>query len=148
MKKILFILFFCTATFIHAQISNGGFPIGYNQSKKMDINFIDMPSIDNEKIHLLYQNEEIKKNQPYRFGEKIKVNLGLNNSGIWTVLENGDRVWNLGIRSKGAKSINLIFSEYNLPIGAEVFIYNKNKTDFIGSFNNSNNKDHGNLPLL
>lgn len=144
MQKLLLILFFLP-TLIYAQISHGGLPLGYNELKKMIVNFIDMPFIDNGKMLLRDENQKIKKNEPYRFGKKTSVNLGLENSGTWKTLKNGDRVWSLGIRSKGAKSINLIFSEYNLPIGGEVFIYNKDKTDFIGSFNYTNNKTHGKL---
>lgn len=69
------------------------------------------------------------------------------NSGTRFTLPDGTRVWRLGIRSEGAYSINVLFSEYNLPEGAQLFLYNSDQTHILGSFNHLNNSELGILPV-
>lgn len=128
-----------------AQIEHGGTPMGYAENAFKVSTFVDMPFVNNKQMLERDEQVQFTKHKPWRFGEKTDVNLGLNNAGKWQTLPNGDRIWNLGIRSKGAHSINLIFSQYELPEGANVFIYNADKTHFIGSFDHTNNKPHGKL---
>jgi len=127
-----------------SQIAYGGTPYGYALKSASAIPFLSMPFVDNEAM-IARDAYSWDKSGPYIFGEKTRVNLGLDNSGVWRTMENGDRIWNLGIRSSGAYSINLIFSEYILPEGARLFIYNEDKRDYLGAFDHRNNKSHGKL---
>ena len=63
-----------------------------------------------------------------QFGHPFEVDFNLNNSGNWTTLDNGDRLWLLSIECPEAKSINLLYDKYWLPEGATLHIYNKNKS--------------------
>ncbi len=143
MKKILFIivitLFACNIA--QSQISKPGIPKSFLLEKSSsDIPFISVPELDLEN---LYEEDLVFDNladTPWRFGENIDVNLTMENSGKWRVLENGDKIWQLGIYSKGALSINLTFNKYILPEGAELFIYNEDRTSIIGAFTNLNNQ--------
>lgn len=89
---------------------------------------VTMPAVDVEA--LLKEDKEAPPSwdKPFRFGDEIEVNLNLNNSGNWTDLKDGGRVWTLKIISKGAYSINLQFDRFSLPEGAELYIYNGEKT--------------------
>lgn len=60
---------------------------------------------------------------PYRFGVEHTVTIGMD-QGIWTELPAGDRIWRLAITCPLATSIGLLFSEYVIPEGALVFLYN------------------------
>src|SRR4051812_32049949 len=89
-----------------AQYSIGGTPISFsnNFEAKNSINYISMPSFDLAAM----QAEDAINDQskgPFRFGYNHMVNLNMTNSGKWTTLSNGDRMWQLGVRSKDAKSI-------------------------------------------
>lgn len=55
--------------------------------------------------------------------------LGLNtqSSGNWTVLENGDRVWRLSLKSKNAITTALFFENFYLPEGSTLHIYSPDK---------------------
>lgn len=75
-----------------------------------------------------------------RFGYPFEVDFNLNNSGNWTTLDNGDRLWLLSIECPEAKSINLLYDKYWLPEGATLHIYNKNKSQTIGAFTSKNNR--------
>jgi hypothetical protein len=139
---ILLILSCSAWNIARGQVSHGGTPYGYSLKSSYNPEFVAMPHVDNDAM-IARDQYTWKKKGPLMFGEKTDVDLGLDNSGSWQDLGNGDRIWNLGIRSSGAYSINLIFSEFLLPEGARVFIYNEEKTDFIGSFDHTNNKANG-----
>ncbi|MDG1475716.1 MAG: T9SS type A sorting domain-containing protein, partial [Vicingaceae bacterium] len=122
-----------------AQISHGGSPISFNKNlgtapvyTTPTINV--QPFIEEDKV------TDLHKDIAWRFGIELAVQLNLNNSGLWTTLNNGDRVWRLEIKSPNAKSINLNYSNFNLPPGATFFVYNKNQV--LGSFTHANNKSH------
>jgi len=144
---LLLMLFVVTPIVAWGQIAHGDVPRGYALKSSLVIPFVTMPKLDNKAL-IARDAYSWDKQGPYRFGENITVDLGPDNSGVWTNLANGDRVWNLGIRSAGAFSLNLIFSEYKLPPGARLFIYNEDKSNYIGSFDHRNNKSHGKLATI
>ncbi|WP_245686449.1 T9SS type A sorting domain-containing protein [Psychroflexus sediminis] len=99
-----------------------------------------MPSFDLKTL----QKEDIindkKENQPYRFGYEHQVSLSFED-GKWNRLKNGDRVWLLNVRSKGAKTLNFLFDEFYIPEGAKLYFYNNDKTDLLGAYTASQNRD-------
>lgn len=147
MKKILFtlnlVLFFLVS---NAQIQDGGTPYSFTKTTSIyQIPVAEMPAID---LDLLRQQDaafDQHKDIPWRFGKEMHVNLSLHNSGVWENLPNGDRLWSLKIQSSGAQTINFIFKQFNLPYGAQLFIYNEDKTDVRGAFTYKNNLPHGGL---
>jgi len=80
---------------------------------------------------------------PLRFAHPFFVDLTPQNAGSWEDCEGGESIWRLGIKSRGAKSINLIFDRFKLMDGAKLFIYNTNKTQVLGAFTADNNKPSG-----
>jgi len=97
-----------------------------------------MPTV--EVWRLEAEDAAATKEGAFRFGDEIPVHLTPGNSGEWTTLDNGDRVWRLRIESKGAFSLSLIFDEYELPPGAELYAYNDNKSYVYGAYSSLNNK--------
>ena len=83
----------------------------------------------------------------FRFAYKFITDYTPENSGIHFTTADGTRVWRLGIHSANAYSINLLFSKYELPEGASLFLYNADQTQIIGSFNHLNNSEQGILPI-
>lgn len=68
---------------------------------------------------------DLDKSIPYRFGFNHTVDLDLNNSGTWTTLEEGTRVWRLGLECPSAISVNFEFHDFEYPVGAKVFVLNE-----------------------
>ena len=84
--------------------------------------------------------KEAEKQKPLRFGAKTNVNIGLED-GIWEQIETG-RVWRLNIVSEKALSLNLNFDEFFLPTGAELYLYDSDRTMIYGPVTSAqNNKD-------
>ncbi len=139
MKRFLtFITLAFLALSTQAQISHGGQPYDWQEKGQTYIDFVALPGIDRE---VLQREDEIfdqHKDIPWRFGVNMPVDLDINNSGTWSTLENGDRVWRLSIKAKNAVSINFVFDQYHLPEGGEVFVYDREKKQLLGSFTNEN----------
>jgi hypothetical protein len=95
-------------------------------------------------LNMALINQEDERDEanglPPRFGYPHPVNYNLTNSGEWTTLANGDKIWRLNIESAGALSINLLYDRFWLPEGAKLFIYSQDKTKHIGAFTAANNK--------
>lgn len=109
-----------------AQVSFGGEPIGLSAlgSELPEAPVKVMPAVD--AVTLMVEDAErmAEGNKVLRFGQNHATDLTLDNSGTWTTLANGDRVWRLGIECPGALSINFEFHNYVVPEGGRVFVYN------------------------
>lgn len=81
-----------------------------------------------------------QKGLPPRFGKAFDSNLSLKD-GVWEILRNG-RVWKLEIQSSEALSINLIFNQFYLPEGAEMYLYNRDRSSLIGPVNKDQNNEN------
>lgn len=126
---------------LHAQIDSGGQPYSF-----------DHPLPEPEVVGLPYPNmkhieAENKKKKaaglPQPFGIVHDVNFKFENSGSWTTLPSGDRIWQLAIISPGAQAISLRYENFFLPEGALLFVYNKDKSQVKGALTARNNRESG-----
>jgi hypothetical protein len=124
-----------------AQISSGGTPPSQQFTLRSAVPAVQMPSVDAQDY--LAEDAQETKDVPLRFGVPFEVALNLDNSGEWTELPDGARLWRLRIEAPGAYSINLVYDQYFMPAGGKFFIYNERYEFVIGAFTESNNKDHG-----
>jgi hypothetical protein len=126
-------------TAVSAQISQGGSPIGLSRSLPAPAG-VRLPAVDLAALATEDQVNDLDKSIPWRFGKNHSVDLDLNNSGTWTTLEDGSRLWRLGIVCPGALSVNFEFHDFRPSAGGKVFV-----TDgwgqHIGAFTTAN--DHG-----
>lgn len=139
---ILLALFFGQS--IIAQISAGGTPISSSTSQskffsKQALKPTPIPELD--LAALKKQDEE----NPWanRFAAPVKVNYGLSNSGTWVDLPDGSRVWRLHLRSKGALALSILYDEFYLPKGAQLFVYSPDKKQLLGAYTSENNRANG-----
>ena len=129
LKQLLII--FCIIGASFAQIQQGGFP-NYFNSRIDDVNFIqiDKSNTVDRGFHSMV----------FQFGNEYDVDIDVLESAS-IINENDEITYLLGIESRGAYGIGLNFDRFFLTEGAELFIYDLEKTIFIGSFTNLNNKD-------
>jgi len=145
---ITFIFTFLSMNILQAQVNIGGEPMSYSYEKTgilTPITFEQMPPLDMAIIEAEDIQWEAERaagvfKTGRRFGIEFEVDYDLHNSGIWTNLPNGGKLWRLGIECFDAFSINLIFDQYRLPKGATLYIYDENKRDKIGGFTEYNNQ--------
>lgn len=125
----------------NAQLTEGGIPAGF--SMRTGVTAHTMPAFNVDSMLNEDAVNEQYKDRPYRFGYNHMVNFGLNNSGTWTTLANGDRVWQLAIKSVGAYTLNFGFSHFYLPEGAKLFFYTADRKQVIGAVTSKQNtRDH------
>ncbi|MEI6487489.1 MAG: T9SS type A sorting domain-containing protein [Bacteroidota bacterium] len=145
MKKLLLLSVVLASALFHntvvAQLSQGGTPFSFNVNSKhlQEVTYKLMPSFDMEALRAEDAVNDQSKG-PYRFGYNHYVSLNLDNSGTWTTMPNGDRLWRLGVKSTGALTINLAFDDFFMPKGASMFVYNSTKDFVLGAFTEVNNQ--------
>ncbi|MDH6311447.1 hypothetical protein M2137_000197 [Parabacteroides sp. PFB2-10] len=150
MKRITYLLcaLFLFRFVAIGQISYGGKPLPLTFTRSAaPLLFEEMPAFDvAEELRIDSLNEE-NGQRNFRFAYKFMTDFSPHNAGSSFTLADGTRVWRLGIRSAGAYSINLLFSEFEIPPGARLFLYNKNQTHILGAFTHQNNSDLRILPV-
>jgi lysyl endopeptidase len=147
MKKIYSVLVCIGLSFgLTAQTTNLGSPLGW--SGKLDQKNVAlevMPGYDQDIVDAQDVIDDEGKDAPWRFGYKYDVDYSPSNSGTWTTLPNGDKVWQLAIECTGAMTINLLFEDYDLPTGAYLYLYDITKTNRVGAYTSRNNRPDGDL---
>lgn len=130
---ISFICSFC-ALQLNAQIDKQGFPLTWNQTTNSTTNNIwrTLPSFDVLELMAEDEIDQTNKVMPFRFAYATPVNYSTSNSGRWTNYPNGDRIWILALESGQASSLNVTFEQFSIPVGGKVYVYNGDKSDFIG----------------
>ena len=138
-------------TVASAQITHeSGSPTSWRifKSATAELPVVEMPAFDVDALLAEDAINDAEKLGPWRFGNAFETDYNTHNSGVWHDMPNGERVWRLAIKSPGALSMNVIFDEYNLVFGDQVFIYNEDRSDVIGPFNYLNNKEWNGLATL
>ena len=127
-----------------AQVSTPSTPKSFYIDENIPLSTVTLPSFDVDQF-LIEDDNEMRSGdtKPYRFANPISVNLNMNNAGIWTELEDGSMVWMLEIESVGAFSLNIIYDIFDIPDGAEFFVYSDDVEMVLGAFTSFNHKPHG-----
>lgn len=113
MKKLLLITMLFVSLFAEGQSLHG--------SAKNPVEVVLLPQVGPETIR---QEENKHKGSPLLyFAVPADVNYNLSNSGTWTALENGDRVWQIHFASPGAKNLHFWIRNLTLPEGATITVY-------------------------
>jgi hypothetical protein len=127
-----------------AQLSNGGSPKGWQQGNWKSIPTVspDAALLGMELLHLQQvPPTDETTGRPFQFGIPLEVSYSPQNSGVWQTLPDGGRIWRLAIRSPGAYSINLVFEQYRLLPGAELFLYDREGKMLLGAYTSLNNQE-------
>jgi len=141
--KLIAIFLFLSCSMAYGQISTREEPASF----RLDIPALRsserthkvMPLIDRNRV----EQEDIDRvasGKPFRFGYNHKVDYTLDNSGEWTELPDGSKLWRLDISCPGALSINMMYNEFHLPDDAKLWIYSADRKSYIGAFTSANNK--------
>ncbi|MFM7299518.1 MAG: hypothetical protein ACKO1R_00045, partial [Crocinitomicaceae bacterium] len=120
MKKLLlsFSVLFSVITFFNAQQL---LPVinKFQVDASVEVKNLSAPDVKS-----LLQEDKIRDNQGllYRIGVAIPVDIRTNNSGTWTLLPNGDRQWQLRVKSEGAEALSFLFETFKLYGGSTLTI--------------------------
>ena len=115
--------------------------------KSDNIPIIVMPKFDINKLLLEDKESEGHFDKPLRFAIAFDTIIDIKKEGLAEVLDNNNKIWRIKILSQGAHSLNVTFKKFNVPFGAELFIYNTDKSQKLGAFTEENNNEDKILPV-
>jgi PKD repeat protein len=92
-------------------------PVNSVINKNVPTQTLQAPNLEQLRAEDLQRD---KNGELYRIGVPIFTNITTVNSGVWTTQPNGDRVWELKVKSTGAEALSFIFSNFKL-YGNSVF---------------------------
>lgn len=151
MNKIFTLLLaFFTVAGIQAQISQGGSPERWNSDFSFDVSQLPKFETNTLDMDLIRAQDAISdqlKDVPYRFGIEIETSIDVRNEAIYEEASNGDRIYYYMVSCPDASSISMIFDQFELPEGAKLFVWNSDRTEYLGAFTSENNKEWGTFGL-
>ncbi|MEJ5266027.1 MAG: trypsin-like peptidase domain-containing protein [Bacteroidales bacterium] len=149
--KFLLILLIYNIEFnsLFSQINKGGTPKSFTLKIKSNnsIKIIEMPCVDNKKLLDLEKNEN-REGKPYKFAYVFEVNINIKTEGSMDSVGEVGKIWRLRLKSSSAYSLNFTLTNFNLPIGAELFLYNKDTSTILGAFTSNNNTQSRMFPIM
>lgn len=136
-------LFALASISVSAQLSQKVSPKSNLIGNLSDPKFIELPESDNEKLLAEDNLNAESKELPLRFGVPFELNADFFEEADEVLPGDGSAVYRLGIYSKGATSLNLTFSYFDLPEGASLHVYDVGKKLILGAFTEKNERiDH------
>jgi len=112
---------------------------------------IVLPTLDNKTLQQAELDRRLREpDVAPQFAKAIALPITPFTNGTWETLPNGNLLWRLRIYSKDAHSLNLGFSQYQMPEGASLLLYSPDQQQILGPFTPSDNEDHEQLwtPML
>ncbi len=126
--SIIILLF--TNSILSAQIQSGGLPLGLSQPKSL----LPAPllTVAGPDVAELLKADD--RNPSNRFAAPVEVDIDINSQGNWTLLEDGTQVWQLRLRVPDAQGLLLFYEDFNLPLGAQMFVYSPLTNQVLGAY--------------
>ena len=140
--SILLLLMLCWGAITSAQ--NFDPRIAKSKLPLSDVELVMMPNQNNAAL----LEAELERRGPGvapRFAEVIDVQITPETHGHWEVLDNGNALWRLRIRSNDAHSLNLGFTRYIMPTGGSLILYSPDSKHVMGPFTPADNEEHEQL---
>ncbi|HET9765747.1 MAG TPA: Ig-like domain repeat protein [Thermoanaerobaculia bacterium] len=135
-------------------LPSSGFAKMYEEPKSFSLRDKSLQRIDRKVLkaveveRLLAEDRARRKDrqrpEPERFAVAQDVAFDLGNSGTWQDLPDG-RLWRLRIHSPGAVSHNLGITRFDIPEGAQLWIYDPAGKDVEGPYTSRHRSRHGRL---
>lgn len=128
MKKNLFSLgaavFFAFSAFFAQNSSQTNLPVlaKYAATKNVPTLQLAAPNLEALRIE---DQERDKNGQLYRIGVASYTNVTTQNSGLWTTLPSGDRMWQLNVKSQGAEALSFLFDVFRIYDQSSIWVQDK-----------------------
>jgi len=142
-KKVFIILLLILFKNTTAQISHGGRPTFLSSKIKSSIVYEQLPSLPIANIKSSIVTNSIRRVKNEQYAHVFDVNYSIKKSGTWKKMNDGRKVWQLSLQSKGAYSLGVVFTKFRLPKEGKIFIYNTEIGRFLGAYTSQNNKEYG-----
>lgn len=88
---------------------------------------------------------DLDKSIPWRFGIQRPIFLTSEYHGVWTDLPDGGKIWQATIQSPNALNLSINFSDFYLPPGSRLQLYNNDHSTVVQTFNGSSSRESNRL---
>lgn len=88
---------------------------------------------------------DLDKSIPWRYGIERPLVLNMTKDGLWTDLPSGGKIWRAAIQSHNAVNLSVNFSDFFLPPGSRLQLYNNEQTTIAQTFSSSQNRETNRL---
>ena len=143
---VVFYLFITQTIQTHAQISEGGIPpsFSYEKTLRNSLATLEIPVTFNVTDLIRVDEWQVSEGiAPPCIATSIEVDLSPENSGQWSQLPTGENIWQLQLRAKDAIALILYYSDFYIPEGDKLYIYNAEKTQILGAYTHRTNPSGG-----
>jgi hypothetical protein len=141
MKKTTFVFLCCVFSIMvaNAQENIGGRPYSFDNALP-DVQ-IDTKAVTRLDVQTLRSRNtaRVRSGFPLQCGQIQNTDYSPANSGTWTTLPNGDRVWRLKIDAPDALATSLYYEDFQLPAGSSLYVYSESRQHLIGGYTSHNN---------
>jgi len=138
MKKTLYVLLILITAF-HLKAQQIDFILSREAQQLSELPVIELPSFDFTEIKRQDSINDLDKSIPWRYGIERVISVNTDKSGVWDVLDNGDKIWRVAIKSPNAINMSVNFGNFYLPEDTSLQFYNLDKSDISRSYSNKDN---------
>ena len=85
----------------------------------------------------------VSQGAPLRVAKSIPTSFDIADSGDWISLPDGSQIWQLHLQAKGAIALILYYSDFYIPKGARLYLYNAAKTQVLGAYTHRTHPENG-----
>ncbi|MAB57803.1 MAG: hypothetical protein CL524_09700, partial [Aequorivita sp.] len=146
MKKTILCFIFCTVYLVALPQGMGwDLPESWNLNLAEHPEIFHLPPLDTQLILQQDSINDLDKSMPWRYGIEMQLDLNMWRDGLWTTLPNGAKIWRATIHSADAMNLSVNFSDFYLPPGSKLQLYNQERTDVTQTFDHDQNRINGQL---
>lgn len=140
LSSYFFIVSCFAYSFLFGQTTNLGKPFCYKDKVHKIKDFYTTSSVDALKqIQSDELNQKVSGDKIYRFGKEYSVDVNIFEKANKTELPNGDLLYQYGIYCPDAISINVIFDQFELAQGTNVYLADAYEKSYDGAYTSLNN---------
>ena len=147
MKKLYFIItLVLAANALNAQTQNLGEPLSFSRKVTLTKKGYSLPEIDNSREYMFYSQEAaVRGEKLLQYGKPCDVNIDFFKQAEKQTLPSGINLYRFFIESPTAISLNIIFTKFRLEQGTVLYIFNEDKSRYIGAYTSLNNNSSNEL---
>jgi len=130
---------------VYAQISEGGIPpsFQFQSTLRSRAATLRIPVTFDVSDLIKADERQATPATPLAVAMLIAVQYSPANSGVWNTLPDGITIWQLNLQAKGAIALIVYYSDFYIPEGGKLFIYNADKTHILGAYTQRTNPSGG-----
>jgi len=122
---------------VFAQLSEGGIPpsFQFQPTLRSRAATVQVPVTFNVKDLIMVDEWQASQGVPLLAVAKlIDVQHNPTNAGVWSTLPDGTKIWQFNLQAKNAIALMIYYSDFYIPEGGKLFIYNAEKTQILGAY--------------